>query len=160
MIKAIYPGTFDPITEGHLDVIKRASKVYDKLIVAVMENKRKTCTFTDIERKNMIEKCIKNLKNVEVVIGDGLTVELAKKHKCSVMIRGIRAISDYESELALATANMNLDPSIETVFMVAKPELSFLSSSMAKEVASFNGDISPYIPKTIIKEVSKKLYIK
>lgn len=160
MIKAIYPGTFDPITEGHLDVIKRASKVYDKLIVAVMENKRKTCTFTDIERKKMIEKCIKSLKNVEVVIGDGLTVELAKKHKCSVMIRGIRAISDYESELALATANMNLDPSIETVFMVAKPELSFLSSSMAKEVASFNGDISPYIPKTIIKEVSKKLYIK
>lgn len=160
MIKAIYPGTFDPITEGHLDVIKRASKVYDKLIVAVMENKRKTCTFTDVERKKMIEKCIKNLKNVEVVIGDGLTVELAKKHHCSVMIRGIRAISDYESELALATANMNLDPSIETVFMVAKPELSFLSSSMAKEVASFNGDISPYIPKAIIKEVSKKLYIK
>lgn len=160
MIKAIYPGTFDPITEGHLDVIKRASKVYDKLIVAVMENKNKSCTFTKDERMEMIKKCTKDLKNVEVIIGEGLTVELAKKYNCRVMVRGIRAVSDYESELALATANMNLNKDIETVFMVAKPELSFLSSSVAKEIASFNGDISPYIPKKIIKEVSKKLYKK
>lgn len=158
MIKAIYPGTFDPITVGHLDVIKRASKVYDKLIVAVMENNKKNCTFSEIERKQMIEKCIKDLKNVEVVIGEGLTVEFAKKNKCNVIIRGIRAVSDYESELALATANMSLDQNIETVFMVAKPELSFLSSSIAKEIASFNGDIKSYIPKQIIKDVSKKLY--
>lgn len=160
MIKAIYPGTFDPITEGHLDVIKRASKVYDKLIVAVMENKSKSCTFTKDERMEMIKKCTKDLKNVEVIIGEGLTVELAKKYNCKVMVRGIRAVSDYESELALATANMNLNKDIETVFMVAKPELSFLSSSVAKEIASFNGDITPYIPKKIIKEVSKKLYKK
>lgn len=160
MIKAIYPGTFDPITEGHLDVIKRASKVYDKLIVAVMENKSKSCTFTKDERMEMIKKCTKDLKNVEVIIGEGLTVELAKKYNCRVMVRGIRAVSDYESELALATANMNLNKDIETVFMVAKPELSFLSSSVAKEIASFNGDISTYIPKKIIKEVSKKLYKK
>lgn len=158
MIKAIYPGTFDPITVGHLDVIKRASKVYDKLIVAVMENNKKNCTFTEIERKEMIEKCVKDLKNVKVVVGDGLTVDFAKKNNCNVIIRGIRAVSDYESELALATANMSLDSNIETVFMVAKPELSFLSSSIAKEIASFNGDISSYIPKPIIKDVSKKLY--
>ena len=158
MIKAIYPGTFDPITVGHLDVIKRASKIYDQLIVAVMENNKKNCTFTDVERKTMIEKCTKDLKNVKVVIGNGLTVDFAKKNKCSVIIRGIRAVSDYESELALATANMSLDSNIETVFMVAKPELSFLSSSIAKEIASFNGDISSYIPKVIIKDVSKKLY--
>ena len=158
MIKAIYPGTFDPITVGHLDVIKRASKIYDKLIVAVMENNKKNCTFTEVERKAMIEKCVKYLPNVKVVIGDGLTVDFAKKNNCNVIIRGIRAVSDYESELALATANMSLDEKIETVFMVAKPELSFLSSSIAKEIASFNGDISSYIPKPIIKDVSKKLY--
>lgn len=158
MIKAIYPGTFDPITVGHLDVIKRASKIYDRLIVAVMENNKKNCTFSEIERKQMIEKCIKDLPNVKVVIGEGLTVDFAKKHNCNVIIRGIRAVSDYESELALATANMSLDNNIETVFMVAKPELSFLSSSIAKEIASFNGDISSYIPKPIIKDVSKKLY--
>lgn len=158
MIKAIYPGTFDPITVGHLDVIKRASKIYDKLIVAVMENNKKNCTFSEKERKEMIEKCIKSLPNVKVVVGDGLTVDFAKKNNCNVIIRGIRAVSDYESELALATANMSLDNSIETVFMVAKPELSFLSSSIAKEIASFNGDISSYIPKPIIKDVSKKLY--
>lgn len=158
MIKAIYPGTFDPITVGHLDVIKRASKIYDKLIVAVMENNKKNCTFTEIERKAMIEKCVKDLPNVKVVIGDGLTVDFARKNNCNVIIRGIRAVSDYESELALATANMSLDTNIETVFMVAKPELSFLSSSIAKEIASFNGNISSYIPKQIIKDVSKKLY--
>lgn len=158
MIKAIYPGTFDPITVGHLDVIKRASKIYDKLIVAVMENNKKNCTFSEVERKAMIEKCIKSLPNVKVVVGDGLTVDFAKKNNCNVIIRGIRAVSDYESELALATANMSLDNNIETVFMVAKPELSFLSSSIAKEIASFGGDISSYIPKPIIKDVSKKLY--
>lgn len=158
MIKAIYPGTFDPITVGHLDVIKRASKIYDKLIVAVMENNKKNCTFSENERKTMIERCVKNLPNVKVVIGDGLTVDFAKKNNCNVIIRGIRAVSDYESELALATANMSLSSDIETVFMVAKPELSFLSSSIAKEIASFGGDISLYIPKTIIKDVSKKLY--
>jgi len=158
MIKAIYPGTFDPITVGHLDVIKRASKIYDKLVVAVMENKKKNCTFSEQERKAMIEKCVKNIPNIKVMIGDGLTVDLAKKEKCKVIIRGIRAVSDYESELALATANMSLDDNIETVFMVAKPELSFLSSSIAKEIASFNGKIDDYIPAPIIKDVSKKLY--
>ena len=158
MIKAIYPGTFDPITVGLLDVILRGAKIYDKLIVAVMENRAKRCTFTKEERKQMIEKCTEGLDNVEVVIGEGLTVDLAEKNGCRIIVRGIRAVSDYESELALATANMTLNSNIETVFMVAKPELSFLSSSVAKEIASFNGDISDYIPAQIIKEVSEKLY--
>lgn len=158
MIKAIYPGTFDPITVGHLDVILRGAKIYDRLIIAVMENRSKTCTFTKEERKQMIEKCVEGLENVEVVVGEGLTVDLAERFGCRIIVRGIRAVSDYESELALATANMNLNSNIETVFMVAKPELSFLSSSVAKEIASFNGDISDYIPARIIKEVSEKLY--
>ena len=158
MIKAIYPGTFDPITVGHLDVIKRAAAIYGKLVVAVMDNQHKKCTFTKEERIALIQKCVKDLPNVDVVLGEGLTVELAKKYGCKVVVRGIRAVSDYEYELGLATANMNLDKNIETVFLVAKPELSFLSSSIAKEIASFNGDISSYIPKSIQKEVSKKLY--
>ena len=158
MTKAIYPGTFDPITVGHLDVIRRASRIYDKLYIAVMENRSKHCTFTDEERKELIEKCVEDLPNVEAIVGSGLTVTMAKELGCKVIVRGIRAVSDYESELALATANMKLDEEIETIFLVAKPELSFLSSSIAKEIASFNGDISPYIPEKIIGEVSKKLY--
>lgn len=158
MIKAIYPGTFDPITVGHLDIILRSAKIYDHLIVAVMENRSKKCTFTKEERKQMIERCIQGLENVEVVIGEGLTVSLADRYECNILVRGVRAVSDYESELALATANMGLNPNVETVFMVSKPELSFLSSSIAKEIASFNGDISDYIPAQIIKEVSEKLY--
>ncbi len=157
MIKAIYPGTFDPITVGHLDVIKRAASIYDKLIVAVMDNPSKKCTFTKEERVELIQKCISDFPNVEVVLGEGLTVNLAKKYDCKVIVRGVRAISDYEYELGLATANMSLDKNIETVFLVAKPELSFLSSSIAKEIASFKGDISLYIPEVICKQVSEKL---
>lgn len=157
MIKAIYPGTFDPITYGHLDIIKRAAKIYDKLIVAVMENKNKNCVFTAEQRKLFIEKCVKDIPNVKVVIGEGLTVDYAEKIGCKVIVRGIRAVSDYELELASATANMKLKPSIETSLLVASPELSFLSSSITKEIASFGGDISPYIPKEILKEVSKQL---
>lgn len=158
MIKAIYPGTFDPITVGHLDVIERAARIYDKVIVAVMENRNKKCTFSREERKQLIEKCIAGLDNVEVVVGEGLTVDLAAANDCKIIVRGIRAVSDYESELALATANMTLNGDVETVFMVARPELSFLSSSVAKEIAAFNGDISPYIPLQILDEVSEKLY--
>ncbi len=158
MIKAIYPGTFDPITVGHLDVIKRAAGIYDHLVIAVMENRNKKCTFSKEERKELIEKCVADLDNVTVVIGEGLTVNLARELDCRIIVRGIRAVSDYESELALATANMQLNGNIETVFMVAKPELSFLSSSIAKEIASFKGDITSYIPEAIIKEVSEKLY--
>ena len=157
MSKAIYPGTFDPITEGHLDVIKRAAKTFDEVYVAVMHNRRKTCTYTTEERVRLIKKCTRNIKNVKVVCDDGLTVDLAKKLGCSVMIRGIRAVTDYENELAQATANMMLNDKIETYFMVAKPELSFLSSSIVKEIAYFGGDISKYIPKAIYKEVVERL---
>jgi pantetheine-phosphate adenylyltransferase len=139
-------------------VIKRAARIYDHLVIAVMENRNKKCTFSKEERKELIEKCVADLDNVTVVVGEGLTVNLAKELDCRIIIRGIRAVSDYESELALATANMQLNGNIETVFMVAKPELSFLSSSIAKEIASFKGDITSYIPEAIIKEVSEKLY--
>ena len=160
MTKAIYPGTFDPITVGHLDIIKRACKTFDIVYVAIMRNPNKKCTFSEDERKKMIEKCTKDLNNVRVIVDEGLTVNLASKLKCNVMIRGIRAVTDYEAELALATSNMILNESIETYFMVSKPELSFLSSSAAKEIAHYGGSISGFIPKPIEKEVIKKLSVK
>lgn len=157
MSKAIYPGSFDPITEGHLDIIKRAAKTFDVLYVAIMINPNKKYTFSEEERLKLIKKCCKNIKNVEVVIGEGLTIEYAKKLGCNVIVRGIRAVTDYESELALATSNMMLDDKIETIFFVSRPELSFLSSSIAKEIALFGGDIDNFIPKPIQNDVKKKL---
>lgn len=157
MTKAIYPGSFDPITEGHLDIIKRAAKTFDELYVAIMINPEKHYTFSVDERVELIKKCCKNIKNVKVVVGDGLTIEFAKKLKCGVIVRGIRAVSDYESELALATSNMSLNDKIETILFVSRPELSFLSSSIAKEIASFGGDIDKFIPKAIQADVKKKL---
>ncbi|MDO5440757.1 MAG: pantetheine-phosphate adenylyltransferase [Erysipelotrichaceae bacterium] len=157
MVKAIYPGSFDPITEGHLDIIKRAAKTFDVLYVAIMVNPEKHYTFDQKERAELIKKCCKNLKNVKVVVGEGLTVNFAKKMGCNVIVRGIRAVTDYESELALATSNMTLNDKIETIFFVSRPELSFLSSSIAKEIASFGGDIDKFIPKAIQQDVKKKL---
>ena len=157
MSKAIYPGTFDPITEGHVDVIRRAAKTFDEVYVAVMQNKTKVCTYTLEERLKFIRKCTRNIKNVHVVSDDGLTVDLAKKLGCSVIIRGIRAVTDYEYELAQATANTMLNDKVETYLMVAKPELSFISSSIVKEMAYFGGDITKYIPKVIYDDVIKKL---
>ena len=160
MINAIYPGSFDPITEGHLDIIKRAAKSFDTLYVVIMRNPSKKYTFSEEERLNLIKKCVKNLKNVKVLIGEGLTVEFAKKINCNVIIRGIRAVTDYEAELALATSNMMLNDKIETYFLVSRPELSFLSSSIAKEIASNGGNIDKFIPKPIQADVKKKLYKK
>ncbi len=156
-MKAMYPGSFDPITIGHLDIIERASKLYDEVVVAINENVSKKATFSPQERKELIEKCTRHFSNVRVIIGNGLTVNIAKKEGCSVLVRGIRAIADYEYELALATTNMKLDKDIETVFLVAKPEFSFLSSSIAKEVAHYGGDITQMIPESIIEEVKERL---
>lgn len=160
MINAIYPGSFDPITEGHLDIIKRAAKSFDTLYVVIMRNPSKKYTFSEEERLSLIKKCVKNLKNVKVLIGEGLTVEFAKKINCNVIVRGIRAVTDYEAELALATSNMMLNDKIETYFLVSRPELSFLSSSIAKEIASNGGNIDKFIPKPIQVDVKKKLYKK
>ena len=157
MTKAMYPGSFDPITNGHLDIIKRASKIYDEVIVAIMENVAKKATFSAIERRSLIESCIKDMPNVRVIIGEGLTIKLAKKEGCSIIIRGIRAVADYEYELSLATTNMKLDDDIETVFLVARPEFSFMSSSIAKEIAHYDGDISGLIPEIIKDEVLDRL---
>ncbi|SJZ74442.1 pantetheine-phosphate adenylyltransferase [Anaerorhabdus furcosa] len=153
---ACYPGSFDPITNGHLDIIKRASKMFDEVIVTIMVNPKKKVTFDQQERKEMIEKCTKDLPNVKVVVGEGLTVDFATKLNATALIRGIRAVADYEYELQQATANMMLNDHIETLFFVARPEFSFLSSSVAKEIAFNGGDISKFIPEAINDYVMKK----
>lgn len=160
MTNAIYPGTFDPITVGHLDIIKRCSSKFDTLYVAIMINPEKECTFSLEERVKFIKKCTRNFKNVKVIYDSGLTVNLAKKLGCKVIVRGIRAVTDYEYELAQATSNMMLEDKIETFLIVSKPELSFLSSSIAKQIAAFGGDISAIIPKPIVSDVIKKLTFK
>lgn len=153
MKKAIYPGTFDPITKGHLDIIKRASSIFDELVVVVANNANKKATIPAVKRKELIEKCLVGVDNVRVDISNGLTINYAAECKAQAIVRGIRAITDYEYELALATGNMALNSTIETVLMVSKPELSFVSSSIVKEVARYNGDISNFIPKEILEDV-------
>ncbi len=156
-MKGLYPGSFDPITIGHLDMIERASKICDELIIVIMKNPNKKYEFTEKERKELIEKCIAHLENVTVEIGEGLTIDYAKNRGCHSIIRGIRAIADYEYELSMATSNMKLNSEIETILLVAKPEYSFLSSSIAKEVAHYGGDLSSFVPEAIVKDIQKRL---
>ncbi len=155
-MKAVYPGSFDPITYGHLDIISRASEVFDELIIVIMENDEKKGTFTYEEREKMVREAVKEYPNVSVCIGTGLTVEFARKVGAKVLVRGIRAVTDYEYELQLATANMMLAYEIHTIFFVAKPQYSFLSSSTAKTIASNHGDISAFVPPNVEKELIRK----
>ena len=154
--KAVYPGTFDPMTRGHLDIIERASKMYDEVIVLIMYNGVKNCTFTELKRKEMIEKETAHLSNVSVHIGHGLTVHTTAALQANVMIRGIRATSDYEYELQIATANMMLDPKIETVFLMSRPEYSFVSSTTVKEIAMFHGELSKFVTPYVEQQLIEK----
>ena len=159
-MKACYPGTFDPITIGHLDIIERAAKKFDELDVLIMKNPRKNSSFTEEERKELIEKSISSLPckdKIHVLIGKGLTVDFAKKINAGVIIRGIRAVSDYEYELQQATANQMLNEDIETLFFIARPKYSFLSSSVVKEIALNGGDIREFVPLEVVEIVEKKL---
>ncbi len=158
-MKAVYPGTFDPITKGHLDIIERAACIFDEVDVLIMVNVRKQCLFTEEERKQMIIDSLQELENkdrINVRIGSGLTVRFAEKLNADAIIRGIRAVSDYEYELQQATANMVLNNKLETVFLIAKPEFSFLSSSVVKEIAMNGGDISEFVPEEIAVRVINK----
>jgi len=149
MIKALYPGSFDPLTNGHLDVIKRASAIFDQLEVVIMTNPNKTFTFSVEERITMIKSIITKFPNVTVSAQSGLTVDYAQRVGASVLVRGIRAVMDYEYELQQATANMILNPKIETVFLLTHPQWSFLSSSVVKQVALNKGDLTGFIPPEI-----------
>lgn len=155
MERIIYPGSFDPITIGHVDVIERASRLCNELIVAIMENPGKTTTFSLEERIQMIEQSCVHIPNLKVVAKTGLTVKLAEEMSARALVRGIRAVMDYEYELRTATANLMLNPDVETIFLVARPEYSYISSSAVKEIAMNHGEVEtlvhPYVKEKLIE---------
>jgi pantetheine-phosphate adenylyltransferase len=156
MSKAIYPGSFDPITFGHLDVIRRAASLFDALEVVVMQNPNSTTTFTLEERLAMLQSVCDDLPNVSISARNGLAVDAAREFGANVLIRGIRAVMDFEYELQQATANMILAPDIETLFLLTRPEYSFLSSSTVKQIALNKGDLTRFVPAKIIPTVRRK----
>ncbi len=156
MKTAVYPGSFDPVTSGHLDIIERASTLVDKVYVVIMQNPNKHNTFSVEERLELLRTVTKGFENVECLVGEGLTVDVAKKLDAKFLIRGIRATMDFEQELQLATANMTLAPEIETIFFITKPENSFISSSTVREIAQNHGDFSRFVPSEIVETIRRK----
>ena len=142
----IYPGSFDPITNGHLDVIERAAKLFDRVIVAVAVNSSKDSYFTKNQRQEQITEAVVALSNVEVSAFDGLLVDFARAQKAQAIIRGLRAVSDFEFEFQLALMNRKLEPTIETIFMMPRETYTFLSSKLVKEIARLGGDVSAFVP--------------
>jgi pantetheine-phosphate adenylyltransferase len=155
---ALYPGSFDPITNGHLDLIQRGSRLFDKLIVSILRNDAKEPLFTVEERTEMLREVVAVYPNVEIDSFHGLLVEHAAAHSATVLLRGIRAISDYEFELQMALMNRRLSPGIETIFMMANEAYSFISSRLVKEVFSLGGDIGGLVPPPVEARLSQRLF--
>ena len=160
MLRAIYPGSFDPVTYGHLDIIRRSCKIVDELVVGVLNNKAKTPLFSVEERVRILEEVTKDLPNVKVMAFDGLLVEFAKQIGAKVIVRGLRAITDFEYELQMSQTNHKLEPEIETMFLTTSLEYSFLSSTTVKEVAAFGGDITQFVPEAVAGELEAKMKAK
>ena len=153
----IYPGSFDPVTLGHMDVISRSAKIVDKLIVAVLNNNSKNPWFTAEERVDMLKMVTKDIPNVEVTLFHGLTVDLARQYNAQTIIRGLRAVTDFEYELQLAQTNRIIAPEIDTIFLTTSLQYAYLSSSTVREVAYYNGDISKFVSPEIAKLVEAKM---
>lgn len=157
---AIYPGSFDPITNGHLDIIKRSSELFDELVIGVLVNSQKNALFSIDERVTMIRDLTKDLGNVSVKSFEGLTVDFAKECGAKVMVRGLRAVTDFENELQIAQVNKVQCPGLETVFLTTSLQYSYLSSTVVKEFASYGGDISLLVPPEVIPLVKAKYSMK
>ena len=157
MRRAIYPGSFDPITNGHLDVIERAAKLFDQVIVAVAVNDQKQSLFTAEERVRLIEEGVKNLPNVTVASFSGLLVEFARRQSANAVVRGLRAVSDFEFEFQMALMNRKLDEQIETIFLMPAEQYTYLSSRIVKEVSRFGGNIQPFVPECVEEALKIKM---
>lgn len=153
----IYPGSFDPVTLGHLDIIRRAAAMFDRVIVVVMSNMNKKCSFSPEERRDMIKKSVDGLPNVEVDFYNGLLADYARLKNASAIIKGLRAMSDFEYEFQMALTNKKLNPQVETLFLTTSTQFMYLSSSMVKQIASMNGDISDFVPPQIYGDISERL---
>jgi pantetheine-phosphate adenylyltransferase len=154
---ALYPGTFDPITFGHIDVIERASQLFDTVIVSVAGGSAKKTIFSIAERIDMIKNSVKKIKNVRVTSFHKLVVEYAKSQKAIVIIRGLRAISDFEYEFQMALTNRKIAENITTVFLMPNEKYTYLNSTLVREIASFGGNVSPFVPKYVLKKLKEKL---
>ena len=154
-VKAVFPGTFDPITNGHIDLISRASKIFDTVYVCVAENKRKNPTFSLAERVELAKESLKSLSNIEVCGFSNLLAEFAAQKQASVIIRGLRVVSDFEYEFQLSNMNRHLAPTLETMFLTPSEQHSFISSTLVKEVALHQGDISKFVPQCVKDALTK-----
>lgn len=152
----IYPGSFDPVTLGHLDIIERSSKLVDQLIIGVLVNSSKSPLFSDLERVELLKEATAHLSNVEIVSYNGLLVDFAKERNADVLIRGLRAVTDFEYELQLAQTNKKLYPQVETIFLATNVNYAYLSSSVVREIAKYGGDIKQFVPESIVQSVYDK----
>lgn len=157
MIRAIYPGSFDPVTLGHVDIIRRASQTVTELVVGVLNNGGKNPLFSIEERVEMLKEVTKDIPNVTVMSYSGLLVNVAKETQSTLIVRGLRAISDFDYELQMAQTNRKLNPDVETMFLATSLEYAYLSSTTVKEVAFFDGDISEFVPEPVIEKVQEKV---
>jgi len=157
MRTAIYPGSFDPFTNGHLDVVQRAAKLFDRVVVAVAKNEGKHPTFTLEERRALVKQAVAHLPNVEADAFDGLLVNYVVAQKARAIVRGLRAVSDFEFEFQLALMNRKLNENVETIFMMPKDTYTFLSSRIVKEIARLGGDVSQFVPPNVQTALAKKL---
>ena len=158
MLKAIYPGSFDPVTLGHLDIIKRSASMVDELIVGVLNNNTKSPLFSVEERVKMLQEVTQGLPNVKIVPFAGLLVDFARETGAKMVIRGLRAVTDFEYELQMSQVNHKLEENVETVFLTTSLEYSYLSSSIVKEVAAFGGEISQFVPEGIVTKIHEKIH--
>lgn len=157
MTTAVYPGSFDPVTYGHLDIIRRAAKMFDCLIIAVLNNSAKSPLFTADERVRMIREITADIPNLRIEKFDGLTIEFCHKMNAQFMVRGLRAVTDFEYELQIAQTNRVIAPDIDTVFLTTNLKYSYLSSSIVKEIASYSGDIHSFVDPMVEKEIRRKI---
>ena len=156
MRTAVYPGSFDPITNGHLDIIERASRIYDKVVVGVLNNSNKKPLFSVGERIELIKSVTGHIDNIEVDSFDGLLVDFVKSQEASVIVKGLRTVLDFEYEFQMALLNKALNPEYETVFLMTDTKYSYISSSMVKELAGFNGDLAGLVPHEIVEKIKEK----